>query len=147
MKIITLVETSRPGLLAEITALLADRGIDVKDIDGQTVGPEAVITLTATPYRRCFDLLADAGYRVVADEHLLVRLPDRPGALAKLSRTLAEAGIDIRGIHFVSKGPRASIVALQTGDPEAARGLLGDILVHGGARGRRNRINAAGAAS
>ena len=70
MKIITLVETARPGLLAQVTALLAEQGVDLQDIDGQTVGDSAVIALTAAPYRRCFELLVDAGFLVnVAQEY------------------------------------------------------------------------------
>ena len=90
MKFMTIVQEARPGLLADITALLATNGIDVEDIDGQLVSGSAVISFSVGPYQQCFGLLVDAGFRVVASGLLLVRLPDRPGALAKLSSSVKE---------------------------------------------------------
>jgi hypothetical protein len=129
MKVLTLVQENHPGLLAEVTALLARDGIAVQDFTGTLVGDTAVLTLTVGPYRRAFRLLSKAGYRVVASEHLLVRLERRPGALAELSRRLADANIDLRGMHIVNKDAETGIVALETADYKKARKVLKDILV------------------
>lgn len=129
MKVLTIVQEDHPGLLAEVTTLLAEAGIGVDDFSGTSVGNTAVLTLTVKPYRRAFRLLSDAGYRVVASEHLLVRLERHPGALAELSRRLARANVDMRGLHIVTQDERAGIVALETADPEKAREILKDLLV------------------
>jgi hypothetical protein len=129
MKVLTIIQEDRPGLLAEVTALLARENIAVQDFTGTSVGDTAVLTLTVGPYRRAFRLLSKAGYRVVASEHLLVRIERRPGALAELSRKLADADIDVRGMHIVNKDERAGIVALETADYDKAREVLQDILV------------------
>jgi len=129
MKLLTIVQPSRPGLLAEITTLLGKHNIDVRDIDGQTAEETAIITLSVEPYSEAFTLLADAGYRVVAARHLLVRIEDRPGELARLSRTLSNEGVDIRSIHIVCKEAGSCIVALETGAAERAREILRDLLV------------------
>jgi len=129
MKVLTIIEENHPGLLAELTTLLEREGIGVQDFAGSTLGDTAVITLTVGPYKKAFRLLSDAGYRVVASEHLLVRLERHPGALAELSRRLAEANVDVRGMHIVNKDAEAGIVALETADHERARELLREILV------------------
>ena len=129
MKVLTIIQEDHPGLLAEVTALLARENIAVQDFTGTSVGDTAVLTLTVGPYRRAFRLLSKAGYRVVASEHLLVRIERRPGALAELSRKLADADIDVRGMHIVNKDARAGIVALETADYDKAREVLQDILV------------------
>ncbi len=129
MKVLTIVQEDHPGLLAEVTALLAEDNIAVEDFTGTSVGATAVLTLTVGPYRRAFRLLSKAGYRVVASEHLLVRIERRPGALAELSRKLADADIDVRGMHIVNKDERTGIVALETADYEKARKILKDVLV------------------
>lgn len=129
MKVLTIVQEDHPGLLAEVTALLAGDNIAVEDFTGTSVGVTAVLTLTVGPYRRAFRLLSKAGYRVVASEHLLVRIERRPGALAELSRKLADADIDVRGMHIVNKDEWTGIVALETVDYEKAREVLKDILV------------------
>ena len=129
MKALNIVQEDHPGLLAEVTSLLEKEGIGVIDFAGLTVGDTAVISLTVEPYKEVFRLLTDAGYRVIASEHLLVRLEKHPGALAELSRRLAEQDVNVRGMHIVTKDDEAGIVALETLDHEKAREILKDILV------------------
>jgi len=129
MKVLTIVSENHPGLLAEITTLLEREDIGVEDFTGTTIGDTAVLTLTVGPYRRAFRLLSNAGYKVVASEHLLVRLERHPGALAELSRKLADADVDLRAMHIVTKDARTGIVAVETADHEKAREILKDMLV------------------
>ena len=129
MKALTIVHEDHPGLLAEVATLLERAGVTVQDFAGISVGDTAVISLAVERYKYVFRLLCDAGYRVIASEHLLVRLEKHPGALAELSRRLADANVDVRGMHIVNKDEKAGIVALETADHEKARAVLQDILV------------------
>ncbi|NIM69501.1 MAG: ACT domain-containing protein [Xanthomonadales bacterium] len=129
MKVLTIIQETRPGLLAEITSLLEREQIDVRDIDGEQVGETAVITVRALPYERCHDALREAGFKVFAHDQLLIRLVDEPGALAEISRRLANAEVDIRSIHIVGVEEQDCIVALDTADDFRARQLLQDLLV------------------
>lgn len=129
MKVLNIVQEDHPGLLAEVTTLLEREGIAVSDFTGLTVGETAVISLAVERHADVFRLLSDAGYRVVASDHLLVRLEKHPGALAELSRRLAEQNVNVRGMHIVNKDEKAGIVALETLDYEKAREVLKDILV------------------
>jgi len=129
MKALTIVQEDHPGLLAEITTVLEQEGIAVEDFSGVSIGNTAVLSFAVVPYRKAFRLLSDAGYRVVASEHLLVRMERHPGALAQLSRRLADANVDVRGMHIVNQDETAGIVALETADYEKARDVLKDILV------------------
>ena len=129
MKALNIVQEDHPGLMAEVTTLLEKEEIAVQDFAGLTVGNTAVISLTVERYKDAFRLLSDAGYRVIASGHLLVRLEKHPGALAELSRRLAEEQVNVRGMHIVNKDENAGIVALETVDYEKAREVLKDILV------------------
>ena len=129
MKVLNIVQEDHPGLLAEVTTLLEKEDIAVHDFAGLTVGNTAVISLTIVLYKEAFRLLSDAGYRVIASEHLLVRLEKHPGALAELSRRLAEENVNVRGMHIVNNDENAGIIALETVDHEKAREVLKDILV------------------
>ena len=91
--------------------------------------PAWALSLTVEDYESVFRLLCDHGYRVIASEHLLVRLEKHPGALAELSRRLADENVNVRGMHIVTKDEKAGIVALETADHEKARKILRDILV------------------
>ena len=129
MKTLTVIHRNQPGLLAKITTLVEDAGIPLVDFAGQVVGDTAVISLTVTPFETAFRLLSEAGYRIVTSDHLLVRLERHPGALAELSRRLAEAQVDVRAMHIVNQDRKAGIVALETADYERARSVLSEILV------------------
>lgn len=129
MKMLTVIADDHPGLLAEVTSALEQAGIDILDFTGQSLGAQAVLSIKAQPYRAAFRALADAGFRVVSHDHLLVRLENRPGALADLSRMLADAAIDVRGMHIVSRGDQDCIVALETAHARRAREVLRERLV------------------
>jgi hypothetical protein len=129
VKVLNIIQEDHPGLLAEVTTVLEKEGITVHDFAGLTVGNTAVISLTIERDKEAFRLLSDAGYRVIASEHLLVRLEKHPGALAELSRRLAEENVNVRGMHIVNNDDTAGIVALETIDHEKAREVLKDILV------------------
>ncbi len=129
MKVLNIIQEDHPGLLAEVATLLEQEGIAVQDFEGHSVGNTAVISLYIERDQEAFRLLSDAGYRVVASEHLLVRLQKAPGALAELSRRLAKREINVRGMHIVNRDENTAIVALETVDHEKAREVLKDILV------------------
>lgn len=129
MKSITIIQETRPGLLAEITTLLERAGVNVSTIDGDTIGSSAVISIIAEPYETCFNTLAEAGLKVFPHEQILVEIEDQPGALAELSRRLANAQVDIRSIHFVNRKGDRCFVALETENDYRARQVLREMLV------------------
>ena len=129
MKSLTIIQENRAGLLAEITTLLEHHKIDLRSIDGSTAGSLAVINLIANPCQVCFEVLKSAGFKVFANEQILVRVEDQPGALADISRRLANAQVDIRSIHIVNREGTHCIVALETENDFSARQVLHDLLV------------------
>ena len=129
MKSLTIIQDTRAGLLAEITTLLEHHEIDLRSIDGSTVGTMAIINLVAEPYTECVTALQDAGFKVFASEQILVRIEDHPGALAELSRSLANVQVDIRSVHFVNREGDHCIVALETENDFSARQVLREFLV------------------
>ena len=129
MRVLNVIHPDHPGLLAEVATLLEENSIVIQDFAGHTVGDTAVLSLTVQDYELAFRLLSDHGYRVIASEHLLVRLQKHAGALAELSRRLAQENVNVRGMHIVTKDDEAGIVALETVDHEKAREVLKDILV------------------
>ena len=129
MKSLTIIQETRAGMLAEITTLLEHHDIDLRGIDGSTAGNLAVINLTAEPGQKCYELLTEAGYKVYANEQILVKVKDRPGALAEISRMLANVQVDIKGVHVVGHEGDMAVVALATENDFSARQVLRDILI------------------
>ncbi len=129
MKSLTIIQETRAGMLAEITTLLERHKIDLRGIGGSTVGSLAVINLTVERGQTCFDILTEAGFKVFANEQILIRVKDKPGALAEISRQLANVQIDIQSVHVVGHEGEMAIVALATENDFSARQILLDILV------------------
>ena len=129
MKSMTIIQETRPGLLAEITTLLEGVGVNMQTIDGDTIGSTAVISIMADPYEKCFDTLAEAGFKVFPHEQILVGIRDQPGALAEISRMLANEQIDIRSVHLVNREGERAIVALETENDYRTRQILRDLIV------------------
>ncbi|HLI95214.1 MAG TPA: ACT domain-containing protein [Candidatus Baltobacteraceae bacterium] len=73
MQRITVVVQNRPGLLAEITELLASKDLSISSIVAESVGSQGVLRIAC-------------GYHAVTEDVLLARVEDKPGALAQLSR-------------------------------------------------------------
>jgi hypothetical protein len=126
---LTIINENHEGLLAEITALLAENNILLRDFSGEVIGDTAVIKFIPDPYHRCFKLLTDSGYQVIASQSLLLRLKQGPGELARLSRELAECNIEIRSMHIVNRSETGALVALEVDAPRQARKHLKEILV------------------
>jgi len=129
MRVLTIISENQPGLLAKITQLLKDNDITLSDFSGEVLGNTAMFKLAAKPYKKAFRVLSDAGYRALAHDNLIIRLEEKPGALAELSFQLFEGEVDVRGMHIVDKSEGQCLVALETTDDERARELLGGRLM------------------
>lgn len=115
---------NRPGLLAEITELLASKGLSITSIVAESHGADGVLHLGAERVDDALAVLTAAGYQAVTEDVLLARVEDRPGALAQLSRRLMEAQLDIRGLNMVQRNDGWAVVAIATNDNARARGVL-----------------------
>lgn len=130
MKQITvMVPPKRPGTLAEVAELLAARKVNIIDIDATDDHAHGVIVLRAEPYDEALRALADGGYHALGEEVLLIRIPDEPGALARIAARFREPGININAMRFVRRDGGWASVLVSTGDNARAREILADCLV------------------
>jgi hypothetical protein len=123
------VVPNRPGLLAELTGILAEKNIDIEEITVETHDTGAIVRLGVESDAPAMAVLTDAGYHTVSDQVLLARIADKPGGLAEISRDLAEAEINIRSLHHVRREAGYALVAISTDDNYRARKVLGEVVV------------------
>ncbi len=126
MRSIRVVVPNRPGLLAEVTEVLAARNVDIETIVVETHDAGAVVRMEVQDDHAALGVLTSAGYHAVSDDVLLARIEDRPGSLAQLSRRFADANLNIRALHHVQRDGTFALVAVSTDDNVRARQLLGD---------------------
>ena len=128
MKQITIV-SNRADAVTEITGLLAAEHIDIRDFNVHQQASRTVIKLFAEDFDACLALLASAGFHAVPDETLLLKVVDRPGELAELSRRIADLGIDIRSLTLLQISQGENVAAVSTNDNDRLRNLFAAQLI------------------
>ena len=129
MKLLHVLAPNQPGVLARIAEALAAAGVNIEDFDVESHDAEGIISLSVDKYDEALHVLRDLGYRAITQDTLLIRLEDKPGALAKIAVRLKDAGLDLRSMHIVRRAGEFSIVSLVASDNAAAAGILRDVLI------------------
>ena len=124
MRSITLITQDRPGLIVEISERLAQQHINIQEIEGKTVDSSAVIELVVDRPDEAMHLLLEEGFQAVSDDLITIRIQDKPGALAMVTRELTDAKLSIRGISTLQRHDGYCFVALSTDNDAVARKLL-----------------------
>lgn len=129
MRQITIVTPDRPGLVAEITELLAAGGIDIETFDAEALCGTAVVRLTVDQDDKAVLALHDKGFSPVSEDAMLVRMEDRPGALAAVARRFRDAGVNIHSLRIISTSGGQTVAAISTERTAEAVALVKDILI------------------
>ncbi len=114
----------RPGELAKLSAILGDARINIDAISAESAGGRSYMSLIVNQPMQAREALMKQGYACSTRTVLVVRLDDRPGALASLARKLGDAGVDVVSmIHLGTVGGHAQ-VAIGVDNLEKARALV-----------------------
>jgi hypothetical protein len=69
-------------------------------------------------------VLDDEGYTYIEGESLVAEVDDKPGGMARLSRQLADAGVNIYGHLFLGRWGDRAMFAFVVDKPDVARPIL-----------------------
>ena len=113
MKDLKVTLENRPGTLADLSEALGKAGVNIEGIAGfarEVKGSEDrefvthiahILVDDATPAKRA---LINAGIKIEDErEALVIDIRDRPGELAKVTRWLSEAGINIEFFYTATR--------------------------------------------
>ena len=123
---IIIMVNNEVGVLAGITGVLAQAGINVESMNTQSAGDRGAVILTADDTGRALSVLNRAGYKAVSDDAVVVRLRDVPGALARVADELKQAQVNIQNLHILTRQNGYALIALTTSDREATVSALRD---------------------
>lgn len=129
MKQLTVLVPNELGIAAQLTACLAQGGINIEEIDVESEEDHGIIVLSVDRYDEALRILSDAGFRVITQDTLLVRLVDKPGALAAVALRLKDAGLDLRSMHILRRDATTTTASLVCSDNARATEVLRDVLV------------------
>ncbi len=119
---------NQTGEMAKVTEALAARGVNIL-VSALPLGERWAIGLVTSDEQGARSALRDAGIAYQEVPVLPVRMLDKPGQAASVSRKLADAGINIELWLPVDTTPEKFIVAVGVHDIEAARRVLRDQVI------------------
>ncbi len=124
MKVLKIIEKDRVGLLLDISYILGKERVNIENISATTVNDKAIILLQVKDEKRVASILKKNGFNVIEDNSLILKLEDKPGMLAKISRLLIENKINLENLYVVSKDGHYTYMSLSVDKPRKARNVL-----------------------
>jgi hypothetical protein len=119
-----MVENKR-GALAELCSKLAGKAVNIVGLMVPEATGVAAIRLVVDSGEAARKVLETMELKFTEEDVLAVHVSDRPGALGKLTRKLADHGIDVKYAYAtIHKGAGKATVILGVQDPTAAAKVL-----------------------
>jgi len=115
---------NEPGAMATLAEALAARGVDLRAIGGGSMGDSGHVIMTTADDETAKAVLDDGGYVYIEGESILAEVDDKPGGMARLSRALADAGVNIIGHLFLGRWGDRAMFTFIVDKPEVARPIL-----------------------
>lgn len=103
---------NKPGRLSQIAGLLGASGIDILALDVADEGQFGVFKILTAEPERAKSVLQEANMTVAFNKAACIEIPDQPGGLVKLAKSLEDAGINITDAYgcILERGKRAIFV-------------------------------------
>jgi hypothetical protein len=130
MKSITIVCDDKVGLIADISYILGKAKLNIESISVDVVNAKAIITLSLTEVEKAKTFLEAAGYPVEQINSIILKLPDQPGELNKISTILSKDSINIQKVQVLLRDGNQTILSLSTDKPKRAAKLLEPYLLN-----------------
>jgi len=121
MKEITVIAKNEIGTLESVASALGGSGINIETITAYASGPdEAIFRIVTTDHSTAKKILSKVPNvkNVEEKEIIVVKMPNRPGELAKITKKLAKNGVDLESVYILSKEKDFTEVALKPVDKD-----------------------------
>ena len=115
---------NEPGSMATLAETLAARGVDLRAIGGGGIGDAGHVIMTTADDDTTRQVLDEGRYTYIEGESILAEVDDKPGGMARISRALADANVNILGHLFLGRWGDRAMFAFVVDDPETARPIL-----------------------
>jgi len=129
MQHISVLMDNRPGIVADITELMASHQINILTLNVDGIEDHGVMRLSVDQYDQALQVLRQAQYRAISEDALVVRIRDEPGALAKIASRFKTHQLNIRSIHILDRQEGYVLVSIVSDDNHKASTLVADNLV------------------
>ena len=125
VKQFTAMLENRPGSLAELCSELAKVAVNISAIHQSDLRPVAPVRLVVSHPEAARKVFGAMKLKHTEEDVLAVKVGDRPGALGRITRKLAEHNINVEYAYgSISRGATQALIILQVSDLERAARLL-----------------------
>lgn len=115
---------NEPGSLANLAERLAAAGVDLRAIGGGGIGDSGHMIMTTADDVHARAVLTEDGYTFIEGDSILAEVDDKPGGMARISRALADAGVNVYGHLFLGRWGDRAMFTFVVDKPELARPIL-----------------------
>jgi len=130
MRQISVISKNNKNVVAEITTALAAHLININDLVSENFEQHAVTILSVDRYDEALKIIQQlSDMKAVTEDAILIKIEDKPGALAEIALRFKKAGILMQSIRIVDRGDRESFAAISTEQTEAALELVKDLVI------------------
>lgn len=121
----SLLMENRPGALAEMCSALAAKAVNIEAIMASDVRGWGTVRLVVNHPETTRKVLSGIGVQFTEESVLAVHLSDRPGALGRVTRKLAEHSINIDYVYgSIEKGSPKALIVMAVSDLKKAAQLI-----------------------
>lgn len=113
---------SRPGHLHRVLDAFEDAHVNVRGFSASDTGDYGVVRFIVDEPDKAIDVLRGMGSATVKSEVLCLRLPDRPGELARVMGILSDRGLNVSYTYSLI----STFIAVSVKDIAHAEELLKD---------------------
>ena len=125
LKQISVFLENRPGVLAELTTLLGEGGVNIRALSIAESRDFGVVRMIVPDPASAAVLLDEKGYSIQVVEVLALEVADEPGGLAKALRALAEERLNVDYLYtFMNKLSENAVIVLRIDNLDFARSVL-----------------------
>ncbi len=116
---------NKSGRLAEVTDILAKKGINIRALSLADTADFGILRLIVNTTEKATEVLKENGFTVGKTEVVAIEVPDRPGGLAGILGALQGEGINVEYMYaFVQKSGQNAIIIFRFDDIEKAIRVL-----------------------
>ena len=114
-----------PGKLADLTQLLAGHQFDMLSICVADTTNYGIVRMIVSRADEAAEVITQNGYTLRKTEVLAVQIPDEPGALATVLRTLSDEKIVVEYLYSMVRGRNGqAVIVFRVDALEKAEALL-----------------------
>lgn len=125
IKQLSIFVENREGTLVTVTDAIAKAGVDIRAMSVADTNDFGIFRLIVTDVDKAKQSLDEAGAFVSITEVVAVALEDKPGALAKVVKILADNNVNIEYMYaFITVSKQFAYVVLRVADNDETEKIL-----------------------